>query len=304
MEDHLVRTLNPEKTVRAVAAVTTDLCRHAAQIHELVGPAAEALCRLLTASGLMATLTKGRERVIVAIQGDGPLASLEADADAEGNIRGYAHWLRDMSHPEGASPHADLSVPGLVGQAGSLVVIRDLGLKELYQGVAELKSGEVDEDLEGYLNQSEQLPSFLRCRALLDERGEILAAGGLLLQSMPGGQEHLDRIRTELSEEPLMEFLKSRPPEELSAIELANTLWETDLQVGEWRTLRFHCHCSRQSAREALSTLPSQDLRELIEEGRAEVTCHYCRRVWEFDPDELSAILAEVEAPGKEKNEG
>ena len=296
MDDHLVRTLNPEKTVRAVAAVTTKLCRHAAEIHGLVGPAAEALCRLLTASGLMATLTKAEERVTIEIQADGPLAMLVADADGDGNIRGYARWLRDMQRPDGSSDTTAMSVPGLVGRSGTVVVIRDLGLKELYQGVANLVSGEIDEDLEGYLNQSEQLPSFLRCRALLDEEGRIRAAAGLLLQSMPGGQEHLEKVRERLSPDFLVSFLKSEDPDKLSAIDLVNTLWETDLHVGEWRTLRFHCRCSKESAREALLTLPAQDIEELIQEGKADVTCHYCTRTWTFDPDELSAILEEVRA--------
>ena len=72
-------------------------------------------------------------------------------------------------------------------------VLRDLGLKELYQGQIALVTGEVDEDIEAYLRTSEQVPSALGCDVLLDGSGRVAAAAGVLVQAMPGGDPDIVR---------------------------------------------------------------------------------------------------------------
>ena len=153
-------------SVRVCAAITTALVADGARRHQLSPAASRALGRALTSGVLLATLTKGNERVTVQLMGDGPVGSLTVDANGSGDVRGYA-----LHAQAGADFGVDRNVADLVGRRGVVNVLRDLGLKELYQGQTSLVTGEVDEDIEAYLRTSEQIPSALGCDVLLDDSG-------------------------------------------------------------------------------------------------------------------------------------
>jgi len=296
MSDHLIRAMLSSTGPRAIAAVTTTTCREAARRHRLTGHAAEALGRALTASALMSTLTKGQERTVIRIAGSGPLAALTAEADAQGMLRGYPTWRRQVDEhveavvPEGNGP----SVSFMVGNRGSITVIRDLGLKELYQGESPILTGDVDTDLEHYLNHSEQLPSVLRCRARLANDGRIATAAGVLLQHMPEAPEALDRDRNALDQGGLDRFL-TEDPTRLRAEDLLHAVSEIQPPVLEWRQIRFRCPCSRSRARGALLLTTTEDIDALMAEGRADVTCHFCNHTWSFSVEELSDLRREIQ---------
>src|SRR5439155_19183181 len=139
-----VRAIDRARNIRVVAAITTAVVAEGARRHELSPAAAIAVGRALTSGLLLATLTKGEERATLQIMGDGPLGSITVDANGAGDARGYA------AH---AQAGADLGVPrriaDVVGRGGVVNVLRDLGLKELYQGQTTILTGEIDEDIEG-----------------------------------------------------------------------------------------------------------------------------------------------------------
>src|SRR5271163_4228230 len=93
MHDHLIRAIARDANVRVACAVTTRLVADAARRHALSPAATCAVGRALTSGLLLATLTKGGERVTLQLVGDGPLGSITVDA-TDGNVRGYA------AHPE------------------------------------------------------------------------------------------------------------------------------------------------------------------------------------------------------------
>lgn len=299
--------------------MTTEVSREGARRHRLVGGAAEALSRVLTASALMATLTKDDERITVRLTGSGPLAALTADADAKGMLRGYPTWKR-ARHSGGAGvtelgktgyepgsgtegekargerpEHTSLKVPELVGTEGHVVVLRDLGLKEIYQGQCVLSAGEIDLDLEQYLKTSEQLPSVLRCRALLDGTGRITAAAGLLIQNMPGGERVLEDFRSVVDGGLLDRFVEKGQ----TAEELLSELKGSGQEILEWRQLKFECPCSKERAARALMSCGSSEIGDIInKEGATTLTCHFCNHQWKFERNELERILDELERKG------
>ena len=72
----------------------------------------------------------------------------------------------------------------LIGVGGKLVVTRDVGLENQYQGQVPIVSGEVDSDIEHYLNVSEQLPSVMVCEVVLDGHGRCAAIRGNPLSNL------------------------------------------------------------------------------------------------------------------------
>src|SRR5688572_18429051 len=194
MADHLMRgltTLDGGGKVRVVAAVTTDVAREAARRHRAVAGAAVALARSATSGLLLATLTKGGERVTLQILGDGPLGGVTADANDAGDVRAYVKNAEVLA-PGG--PERRAALRDAIGRNGVVNVVRDLGVREQYSGQSNIITGEIDEDVEHYLRVSEQVDSALGCEAVLGEGMVIRASAGVLAECMPGGSG-TERVR-------------------------------------------------------------------------------------------------------------
>jgi len=187
------------------------------------------------------------------------------------------------------------SVGAMVG-SGQMTVTRDMGLPNPYQGTVQLRSGELDEDLERYLGDSEQLPSVLRCHVVVGPEGEVVRAAGVLGQTFPGSEpERLDRIREALGGEGLADVLRQdRTAEELMGFALGGEDFHTMEQP---TALAFACECGRERALAVVSTLGADDIDALADErGGTEVRCNYCGDTYalsEADLRELAEKLRE-----------
>src|SRR6478736_152950 len=165
--DEIVRCVLADIPVRVVAAVTSGVAREAAARHGAGAAGAVALGRALTAGLLLATLTKDDERVTLQVLGDGPLGGVTVDANGAGTARAYIKHpgagaiARGGGAGAGGDPRARLAAA--IGRAGVVSVIRDVGLRENFSGTTAIDSGEIDEDVERYLTESEQIESALAC---------------------------------------------------------------------------------------------------------------------------------------------
>jgi molecular chaperone Hsp33 len=292
----IARCLLAGGAARLVAALTTAAAREAARRHQAAGTAALALARGATSGLLLSTLTKDEERVTLQVLGNGPLGGLTVDASSSGRVRAYLRNPAVRLPPLRAAAHAldRLSVAPGVGREGIVHVVRDLGLRETFSGETPLVSGEVDEDVEHYLTASEQIDSALSCDGLLDPGGGAIAiAGGMLVQALPGsgGAEVVEAARRRLRGGALTRALGDQP---LTAEALARAaLGEAaaDLQVLDVRPVTFHCPCSRDRAAASLTLLGGAELGAMIlDDGRAEVICNFCRERYEFSEADLETI--------------
>jgi molecular chaperone Hsp33 len=291
--DHLLRGLDADKASRIVAAVTTELVREAARRHGLRGAAAVLLGRGLTAGCLLATLTKrDDERVRIAMHGDGPLGRVLVDAHGDGRVRGCLLSERAAKVHVRAGP-GRASLGALVG-AGQITVTRDFsgldgGLGSTYQGVVQLRSGELDEDLERYLGDSEQLPSVLRCHVEVGPDGEVVRAAGVLSQTFPGAEpERLEALRAAVGEDGLADVLRQdRTAEALMGFALGGA----QFHATDPTALRWSCACGPQRARAVVSTLGAEDIDALADErGGTEVRCNFCGDAYTLTEAELRGL--------------
>lgn len=188
MEDYVIRATAAEGTVRAIAAITTNMVKDAMNIHGLSPLASVALGRTMTAASLMSTFLKGsKDTLTIQIKGDGPLGGIVVVSDSSANVRGYVH------NPLIYLPlneNGKYDVAGAIGSNGYLNVIRDLGLKEPYIGYVDLVTGEIAEDIAYYFASSEQVPSVVALGVLTNSEEFILSSGGFIIQLMPGADEN------------------------------------------------------------------------------------------------------------------
>lgn len=292
MSDHLVRCLLGQRPIRVVAALTTASVREASRRHQLDPGAAVAVGRAATAGLLLATLTKGDEKVTLQLLGGGTLGALSVDANDAGEVRAYVR-----------NPRSGLTLPArdrasladAVGSTGVVTVLRDMGLKEVFRGQSAMTSGEIDEDVEGYLTDSEQIASALGCDAVLDDAGALVSAGGVLVQCLPDAAdsaELVDELRQRMRGGAVYRALAAGPANALAlgrAIlgELADELAPLDE-----RPLRFACPCSRARVMAMLATLSGDELRSMIrDDGGAEIRCEFCSLTYDVSADELGELL-------------
>jgi molecular chaperone Hsp33 len=224
----------------------------------------------------------------VQIEGNGPLRKLQAETDAHGFLRAT------IKNPlSGLPPKGDaFDVAGAIGHAGFLHVVKDLGLKEPYRGMVQLQSSEVGEDLAWYLTTSEQVPSMIALGVRLDRDANVAAAGGILVQALPGADPHL----LALLEERLQHFppvstllFQGGTPQSLLAQLFVDIPFSEQARV----QLAFRCSCSRRQAEQILASLGREELLALAaREEETFVTCEYCREVYGFTGAALSALVA------------
>ena len=290
MSDQLIRAISKDGFMKVSAASTRGLTERARQIHKTLPVATAALGRLLAGASMMGNALKEEAASLtLQIKGGGPLGTLLAVSDHEGNVRGT------VEHPAVDIPLREdgkLDVGEAVGNQGTLTVIRDLRMKEPYVGSVGLLWGEIAEDIALYFVESEQIPTACGLGVLVDRDQSVLSAGGYLVQLLPGaGEETAEQLEASLrAAGPVTELLKADPdPEAL----LRAALPGLALEVLEKRPIAYRCDCSRERMERALISLGPEELRAMIDEqGSAELTCRFCDNVQRFSREELEALRA------------
>lgn len=296
MKDEIViaQALNGE--VRIHAARTTDLVQKAADAHHCMATSAAALGRVLTATAIMASdLKNPDEKIVSVMNGHGPAGTVLAQADGAGNVRGFIgdpslYLVRDDGH---------LAVGQAIGRNGTLTVTKDLGLKEPFTGVSAIQTGEVGDDFAYYFAISEQTPSIVGVGVLVAPAGTIRAAGGLIIQLMPGASEESVERCEEVSK--ILRPVSSLIDEGLDLEEIIRTYFP-DAEILLHKDVRWYCGCSRERFADALKTLKESDLEEMIADGKgAEINCQYCNTRYHFTPEELTGILEKKRAENRKR---
>lgn len=287
MQDQLVRVVSRDGLLRAAAVTTTTLVKDICDRHQTDLTATVALGRLVTGGALLSCLLKGKQRLALMIEGNGPLGKLSVEADADARVRG------SIRNPQAGLPPKDgrFDVSGAIGRAGFLHIWKDLGLKDPYQSMVQLQSSEIAEDLAWYLSSSEQVPSSIGLGVELGEDGTVAVAGGFLVQSLPPGNEK------QIGE--VIERIEQMPPittmlkEGMVPIEVLRSIFaDVDFSVQQERPVSFFCPCNERQIEGVLISLGREELNRLADEQEeVEVVCEYCRKKYQFARDELKKLI-------------
>jgi molecular chaperone Hsp33 len=287
MKNYIVRVISEQANVIGLACVTTDLVNESCRLHGAYPTACAALGRALTGGALMAALLKLGQRLALKLEGNGPLRKIIVEADYAGNVRGF------VGVPEVDLPpkNGKFDVAGAVGTEGVLTVIKDTGRKELYNGVVRIRTGEIAEDIAHYFAESEQIPTAVALGVYMEPSLDITAAGGFLVQSLPPSDENMiDRLIGNIGKLPpytQMLFSGQAPEDILEAI-FSGIPYATL----ERHELFYRCTCSRERIERVLVSLGREELADMVDkQGKADVTCEFCRKSYHLSGRELLALL-------------
>ena len=288
----LVRAMTRDGFVKAVAVTTADIVERARQIHKTLPTATAALGRLLSAASMMGNMQKVENgSITLQVKGGGPLGTVLAVSDAEGNVRGYVHNPQ-ISLLE--KYRGKLDVGAAVGTDGMLTVIRDLQMKEPYVGSVELVSGEIAEDITEYFVQSEQTPTACALGVLVDTDQSVRASGGYIIQLLPGAPDDIiDKIEAGIQKAGAVTTMLDRG---LTAQQLLETVMEDlDLEILETTSVEYRCYCSRDRVTATLISLGRKELEDIVAEGETvHIECQFCDTIYDFTPEQIQEILAEI----------
>ncbi|MEG1633846.1 MAG: Hsp33 family molecular chaperone HslO [Oscillospiraceae bacterium] len=286
--DEIIRAVTSDGFVKISAVTARETVQRAREIHNTAPTSTAALGRTLCAASLLGELMKEDDASLtVRINGGGPIGSVIAVSDSSGNVRGYA------ANPATDLPlRADgkLDVGGAVGKIGMLTVSRDIGLKEPYIGSTELVSGEIAEDLARYMAESEQIPAACGLGVLVDRDTSVKAAGGFIVQLMPGAPEELiDKLEENIF---LMDQLTTVLDEDGIDTVVLQVLKGMEPQIVARTPITYRCTCSRDKVLAAIAGCGEAQLRDMRDAGEdVEASCQFCDKLYYFTPEEINKLI-------------
>ncbi len=288
MSDFILRATDQDNHVRMFVAETKELVEQARIYHTTSPVATAALGRLLTAGSMMGIMMKGDKDILtLQMRGDGPIGNVLVTADSKANVKGYVgNNLVDIPLKD----NGKLDVSGAVGK-GTLMVIKDLGLKEPYNGTIELVSGEVADDLTYYFASSEQTPSVVALGVLVDKDYTVRQSGGFILQLMPDcPEEKIKQIEKNLSVLPSVTSMLENGQGAEGIIAMVMT--GLNPVIREKSSTEYQCDCSKDRVEKALLTIGKTELQQLIDDGETvDMSCHFCNTHYEFSVEDVENIL-------------
>ena len=284
--DYRIRATAANGMLRAVAVSTTAAAREAQLAHRAWPVAAAAMGRLMSTAAILGADMKDDEgRITVEANGDGPLGRVVAEVRPHGEMRAR------VQHPDvelPLRPDGKLAVGQAVGVDGFFRVMRQDAFGDWYQGQVELQTGEIGEDFLHYLIQSEQVPSAVSLGVLVGQEGFVIGSGGVMVQALPGCPSALvDETAARFAE---LTQISRRLADGETLENLIQMVLPEPVHWHSQESLQWSCWCDRERIADLLRSLPDSDLEDLISDGGAEVTCHFCRTAYQFSVSDIASF--------------
>ena len=285
----LIRCITSDGAVMATAIDSTEIVAEAERLHKTSAVVTAALGRLLTAASMMGNMLKGKDDTItVKIDGGGPAGAVTAVADSGGFVRGYAvNPVVEIPLKE----NGKLDVSGAIGTNGNVFVIKDLGLKEPYNGFVPIVSGEIAEDITSYYATSEQIPTVCALGVLVNPDLTVKKAGGYIIQLLPAADEStICRLEENLkTARPVTEQLD----EGKDILDIVKSILDGfRVEVLDENEVGYKCRCSRERTEKIIASLNTSELESIAEEEEAvEIKCSFCGKTYVFNREEIQKII-------------
>lgn len=286
--DKIIRAMSADGMVKISAVSTKNLTERARNIHKSLPVVTAALGRLLAATSMMGNMLKYEKgSVTIRVNGGGPIGSLIAVSDYEGNVRGYVQ-NPNVELPK--RPDGKLNVGGAVGRDGLITVTKDIGMREPYNGSAQLISGEIAEDVAAYYVESEQVGAACGLGVLVDTDQSVLASGGYIVELLPGAPDDaITKLEANIKE---LGAVTSSLGEQEPIRLVEGVLMGLNPEILEEGSVEYRCYCTRERVLEALRSTGKEALSEMANSGEEiEVSCQFCDKVEKFKSEEIQGLL-------------
>jgi molecular chaperone Hsp33 len=263
----------------------------------------------VAASLLLAATIKFDGVLSLQLRGDGMVHLMLAQCTSGLGVRGLARY-HEADKPSGSAPSGSApggSAPGgsapsgareggigeLIGAGNLTVTLETDDGAQRYQGIVPISGDRLADSLQGYFENSEQLPTRLWLHADGD------GASGMLLQRLPGDSSRLSPAAGAAVDDAWRRVQligDTLTPQELRTLadaEILHRLFnEDDVRLFEPSPVYFRCRCSRERVGAMLQGLGEAETRAILaERGEVEVRCDFCNRAYVFDAVDVGRIF-------------
>lgn len=278
MSDTLQRFLFEQAPIRGACVQLGATWQAILERHAYPQPVRDLLGEMMVAAVLLSSTLKMKGKMILQMQGDGPLKLMMVECTDGHALRGIAQCEDDIEPAQ---------LDAMLGEGRLVITLEPEESKERYQSIVNLHGTSLAEALADYLLRSEQLDTRLWLSA------DLQHAGGLLIQKLPSDW-HEDELELWERISHLSATIKSEELLRLSQQEIVHRLYhEEDVRIFETEPVCFRCTCSRERVTNMLQTLGYTEVHSVIEEqGEVRVACEFCNQKYEFDIVDVEQIFA------------
>jgi molecular chaperone Hsp33 len=280
--DLVVRALTDDGSFRVLTTRTGGLCRIAVELQKARGETARHFGDLLTGTVLVRETMAPQLRVQGIVRSAGGGCTLIGDSFPDGGTRG----LVSMPKPD---------QPLVLGGDAVMQFMRTMPNGAVHRGVVSVPAqGGISAALMAYMQESEQILTMMNACTLFDDEGRVRAAGGYVVQLLPGADRDVVAVMTErlaLDFSDISRFV-GEPNFDPDAL-LDELLYRVPFERVETREVGFHCPCSQASVLGSLATLDPSDIEAFIDEGTVlDIACEYCTTEYQVAPDQLRGLIS------------
>ncbi|MDF9866578.1 molecular chaperone Hsp33 [Bacilli bacterium PM5-3] len=284
--NNAIRGIALNNAVRILGINSVEITREVQQKLDLSPCASAALGRTMSITALIGLMQKNEDKVLVTIDGNGPIGKIHTQYLGDNKIRGYVDNPRVETV---INEQKKLDVKSVVGTQGTLSVIIKQGLKHDYYGSVPLVSGEISEDFTYYFASSEQTPSVVSAGVLVDKDESIISSGAIIIQLLPDAQEKdIQYVESCLDS---ISNLSKKLENNISIESFIKEIFP-DFELLESSTMKYECLCSYDDMYSKISTLSIEDLTEIKDEDHGiETVCPWCNDKFWFNEETLEEII-------------
>ncbi|MGL4588909.1 MAG: Hsp33 family molecular chaperone HslO [Mycoplasmatales bacterium] len=285
MTNKILNGMAIERNFRFFIIDSKEMVQYLSDVHQTSPVATAALGRQATITAIMGKMLKQNQKLTSIIRGDGPIGQMIVTADDEGHVKAtIINPFVDLPLKE----NGKLDVSRAVGN-GELIVSKDLGFPEPYNGVVELVSGEIAEDFTYYFSQSEQVPTAISAGVLVDVDHSIKAAGALIIQVLPNATEE---AIIKLEEAFLKMESMTTMLQKMNLEEILSHIFATDFEILAEMNVECVCRCDYDFFIQTLNILNDTDIAEIKEEETVECVCEFCKKKYDVKTADLREIVS------------
>jgi molecular chaperone Hsp33 len=281
--DHLCLGVLPDLGLRAVFARVGDTARASRALHGLSPTSAYLFAQALAAASLFGALQREGGRANLQLVCDGPLGGLLIDAEPTGALRGYVRGPR--VHFAGDPARAARAA---LGGKGYLAIRLDPGDGTHQRSVLELRALSLPEDLRRWFASSQLVAAAADVAVVARDEEALGDVAAILVQQLHDQDDDAIRsARARVGEGALARSLAAGASagEVIAAVAGPGFELQADVEVA------YRCGCSPARARVAVSALGRKGIGDLLrEEGKATITCEFCRQEYVLGAGELGEI--------------
>lgn len=282
------RFVSNDFTIRAAAIDATEVVSKMQKLHKSYPVATSGVGKAMVGALLLAAQLKDKQQIGLLFRGNGPLKSIYAEADFEGHVRAYT----PNPQYQPVSYEGGLKLSEALGH-GTLTVARHTPFqKQPFNGMVEMISGEIGDDIAHYLHQSHQIRSIVALGIYLDQDGNVIKAGGVIIEVMPGVEESVVELLQSNADTKKPSVSKILRDGGLP-IDLVKPYLEgiAFTQLEHDHEVIYHCPCSEERVMAALQVLGQADLQDMIDKNEhPEVICQMCGKPYHFKVEQVIEI--------------